>query len=116
MGVMGNIFGFMADFGNYESRKVARFDADWGFVSTAEISDSDAPFETAVCHSSYRDDGKMVIVENYYSREDAEAGHAKWVKKMTAKRLPKKLVEAGLSGIGQLCNALGGPEEYPRRD
>lgn len=54
----------------YEQRKVARFEKDGFMVDTAAVNDSEHPFETAVEHPNYND-GKMVIVEEYDSKEEA---------------------------------------------
>ena len=109
------MFEFIMDMGTYSTRKVGRDNFDWGFVSTAQVSDGSKPYETAVCHDRYRDDGNMVIVENYDNKEEALKGHKKWVKKMTAKKLPSKLVDCNNSEIGQLCDAFGCDNEYPLR-
>lgn len=109
------MFGFLNDYGNYEARKVGRDNFDWGFVSSCRVSDGAKPYETAVKHSRYRSDG-MVIVEAYETKEEALAGHKKWVKKMTGKKLPAKLVDCNNSELGQLIEALGGDNEYPLLD
>ena len=110
---MNNLFGFMKDFGNYNERKVARFpegSTEW-LVDTAAVSDSDQPFETAVKHPAFND-GKMVIVELYPTRADAEKGHARWVKKMTAKKLPLSLEDVSSCGAAQMLDALGASRKF----
>lgn len=107
------MFGFEM-MGNYDNRKVGRNDFPWGMISTAYVTDGDKDYETAVLHEEYND-GKMVIVENYDTKEEANAGHTKWVKKMTGKRLPAALVECNNSGIAQMCAAFGGEKKYPRK-
>lgn len=92
-------------FGDYERRKVGRFDAEWGFVSTALVTDADKPYETAVKHRDYNDD-KIVIVEAYDTKEHAETGHAQWVSAMTTIPLPDFLVDKGLSEVSQLCDVF----------
>lgn len=92
-------------FGDYERRKVGRFDAEWGFVSTAFVTDADKPYETAVKHRDYNY-GKIVIVEAYDTKEQAEAGHAQWISTMTTQPLPDFLVDKGESGISQLCDSF----------
>jgi len=91
----------MAD--NYEDRKVAKFERGNLFISTARVTDSTEPYETAVAHPQYNK-GELVIVEMYNTKEDAKAGHKKWVKLMTAKKLPKKLNDVSTSEIKQLLN------------
>jgi hypothetical protein len=109
------MFNFFMDMGNYEDRKVARFDADWGMVSTARVSDGRQPYETAVCHKQYNDD-KIVIVEAYDSVDEAKKGHERWVKTMTSKRLPKELVDCCNAEVGQFAEALGAPTTFKRKE
>lgn len=90
---------------NYNSRKVGRFDADWGFVSTAYVTDASKPYETAVKHRDYNN-GLMVIVEPYDTKEEAEVGHARWVQTMTTEPLPDQLVDRGLSGVSELVDVF----------
>ena len=101
-------FLFAAD---YSSRVVGRDDFDWGFVSTASVTDGDHPYETAVSSRLYEDeDGEtdsMIIVEAYDSHEDAEAGHAKWVEIMTSESPPNELIDCENAAIGQLLGAFG---------
>jgi hypothetical protein len=97
---------FMKDVGTYESRKVARDDFPWGFVSTARVNDGDKPYETAVKHDRY-DHTKMVIVASYLTAEEATIGHAEWVKRMTADELPPELVDCGNSSVSKMSHALG---------
>lgn len=91
--------------GNYEERKVARYEKDGLFISTAMVTDGDDPYETAVAHPQYND-GIMVIVESYPTKAAAKRGHAKWLKRMTAKRLPKQLVDCRNSWASKLCGDL----------
>lgn len=98
------MFSFYQMAGNYEDRKVGRDDFDWGFVSTAEVCDGVKPYETVVEHNRY---GKMVIVENYDTKEEAQQGHTKWVNTMTSDDLPKVLVDCNNSGVAQFGAALG---------
>src|SRR5688572_17740829 len=108
------MFNFFQMGGTYESRKVARDDYGWGFISTAQVNDGSKPYETAVKHTDYND-GSMVIVENYDTKGEAQAGHAKWVTTMTAKTLPKTLVDCANADIAQMCEAIGGKMEFPRK-
>lgn len=105
------MFNFFGMAGNYEARKIDRFDADWGFVSTASVSDGSQPYETGISHEKYKDGG-VIVVEAYSTREAAQAGHNRWVKKMTAKNLPAKLVDCCNAEIGQFAAAIGGKEAF----
>lgn len=96
---------------DYESRKVGRFDAAWGFVSTAYVNDAEQPYETAVKHKNYNN-GKMVIVQTYDTKENAKSGHVHWVEVMTGEALPERLVDRGTSGISQLVDAFSGDNEW----
>jgi hypothetical protein len=99
---------------NYEDRKVGRFDAGWGFISTAYVTDASKPYETAVEHPEYNN-GKMVIVETYDTTQEARAGHDRWVETMTSDPLPDRLVDQGLSGIAEMIDAVGGEEWRVRK-
>ena len=55
---------------NYESRSLGRYEEDNLFVSTALVTDSDDPYETAIAHPFYNE-GTIVIVETYDSKDDA---------------------------------------------
>lgn len=72
---MFNFF-LMAD--SYESRKVARDEFEINgvevAVSTAEVTDSDDPYETCLFF-----DGKGKVVEMYDDRSSASKGHDRWV-------------------------------------
>ncbi len=99
------MFGFeMA--GNYDSRKVDRFEDGPMFVSTAMVTDSEKPYETAICHPEYNN-GKIVIVETYDSRKAAQNGHARWVSKMTASELPETITDASGAFVASLADAFG---------
>jgi hypothetical protein len=104
------MFDFILDIGNYESRRVGRWDSECGkkMVSTAAVSDGDHPYETAFKHPEYNGGG-MVIVEAYDSRSDALAGHERWVKTMTDGPLPDVLVDCCNDGISKLCSDLRFP-------
>jgi hypothetical protein len=108
------VFEFMLDIGNYEERKVGRFEAPWGFVSTVRVSDGAKPYETAVAHKDYMSSG-MVIVEAYDTKEEAALGHAKWVTTMTSSPLPSSLKDCANAGIAALGEALfdDWEDEYP---
>ena len=103
------MFNFLDMMDTYEERKVASFEKDDLFVSTVRVTDSVEPYETAICYPKYNE-GKLVIVEMYDTKEEAEAGHKKWVTLMTAKKLPEKLTDVSTSEIKQLLNLL---EEKP---
>lgn len=93
----------MSMMGNYEERKVGHYKKNGVFVSTCLVTDSDQPYETAVAHRRYNN-GNMMIVEMYKTVEDAKAGHKKWVKTMTGKRLPKTIFDRSTSDIAKLMD------------
>lgn len=105
------MFDFLLMADNYEQRKVARFDADWGFISTAYVNDAARPYETAVEHRQYND-GKMVIVAAYDTKEEAQAGHNHWVRVMTADTLPDRLVDRGEAELAELVDVFRGDNEW----
>ena len=96
-------FDFMDMGGSYEERCVGRYDDEnvGLMVSTASVNDGAYPFETAVAHPKYND-GDMVIVEAYDTKEDAKAGHDRWETVMTARELPEQLVDCLNSEVSQM--------------
>ena len=102
--MFSNLLGMM---GNYEDRMIGRYECGDVIVSTALVTDADYTYETAVAHHSYND-GEWVVVAGYDSKEDAGAGHAKWIKKMTSDRLPKSLCDRGGATIAKLCDEFAG--------
>lgn len=101
------MFGFLSMMENYADRKVDRYEKGKLFVSTARVTDSSKPFETAVSHPNY-DGGKIVIVELYDTLKGAQAGHKKWVRTMTAKKLPKSLRDVSTADVAAFCDAVNG--------
>ena len=100
-----DLFGFsMLD--SYEDRKVACYKQDDVFISTAAITDSDQPYETAIGHPKYND-AKLIIVEMYDTKGEAQAGHKRWVTTMTGEQLPSVLKDVSSSGIASFANAFG---------
>ena len=94
----------MAD--TYEDRKIARLDGkNELLVSTAMVTDSEQPFETAIAHPNYNT-GQIIIVEMYNTKSDAEKGHSKWVKLMTAKKLPDKLLDVSTASIAVMLDVV----------
>ena len=101
------LFDFVLDIDTYAQRKIDRYEGKDGLmVDTCAVSDSNKPYETAVKHSAY-DDGKWIIVELYATKQEAEKGHNKWVKRMTTGKLPEILRDVSTAGVTFLCDALG---------
>ena len=111
------LFDFLKDMGNYEERKVDRYDGEEGLcIDTARVSDSKKPFETGIEHPSYND-GKWVIVETYDTKEAAETGHNIWVEKMTAEELPKELVDMSSAEVAELAfEVCGGSRVFVKKE
>lgn len=99
------MFEFLSMAGNYDSRKVDRYEEGDLLVSTANVIDSDHPYETAISHPNYNDDD-FVIVEEYDEIGDAREGHNKWVKLMTAEKLPETLKDVSTAEVAKLRNDL----------
>ena len=98
------MFEFLMDQGNYSDRKVDRYNGEEGvMVSTAAVSDGREPFETAVQHPDYNE-GKMVIVECYATKELAQVGHDKWQERVEKETLPKVLTDCQNSEVSQFCD------------
>lgn len=110
--MMNNSFLSMMD--NYDERKVERYDdKDGRMVSTAAVTDGKHPYETAIEHSEYAK-GNMIIVEAYNTREEAVAGHARWVTTITKGPLPKEIKDCLNSGVSQLSSAAGNNYTFKR--
>jgi hypothetical protein len=91
---------------DYEDRLVAREDINPAtFVMTVKVYDGALPYETGVKHPEYNG-GRVVGVEAYATREEAEVGHAKWVGIMKSDSLPDELVECCNAEIMQLYDVI----------
>lgn len=99
------IFGFMSMMTTYEQRKIERYNSKDFFVSTAMVTDSTQPYETAVCHKKYNNN-KVIIVQMYNTKKVARLGHKKWVKKMSAKKLPSTLKDVSTATIIKLAKVF----------
>lgn len=110
------MFGFLNDIGNYESRKVDCWGSEDGkkMVSTAAVSDGRQPFETAFQHPEYND-GYMVIVEAYGTREAALEGHGRWLKIMLEGPLPQELRDCCNAGVAQVLESIDGDSLVHKR-
>ena len=76
----------------YDQRKVDLFEGKNLKISTAAVTDSPNPYETAINHIDYND-GEWIIVEEYKTKEEARKGHNKWVLMMTKQELPNMLID-----------------------
>ena len=72
----------------YEDRKVDRYEGDGFTIDTCSVVDAPKSFETGIRHPRYKGTDDWMIVEYYDTREEAQAGHDKWVKQMTDETLP----------------------------
>lgn len=100
------LFDFLQDLGNHEERKVDTYEVGDVFVDTCAVSDSEQPYETAIAHPRYNN-GTMIIVQTYNTKEQAQKGHNKWVKKMTAKDLPKAIKDVSTAGVIKFAAVFG---------
>ena len=106
------MFDFLDMISNYESRAIDRYEDDSLIIDTCSVTDANQPYETGICHPAYNN-GDWVIVEMYDTREEAQAGHDRWVKTMTMKDLPKALRDCGSATIAQLVDiACPGDEDW----
>lgn len=98
---------FMGMADNYEDRKIDRWESKDGLqmVDTCTVNDGRKPYETAVLHPDYNN-GKMVIVECYDTKDDAQIGHDKWLNLVLNNKLPSALVDCANSEISQLCEQV----------
>lgn len=99
------MFEFVFDVGNYSERVVGRYDSEDStiMVSTARVSDGRDPYETAVKHPEYND-GRMVIVESYQTKDEAASGHASWLEAVLKDALPEILVDCQNSHISTMLD------------
>lgn len=105
---MNGLFGFLADVGNYDQRKVARYEEGDTIISTAFASDAGG-YETAVRDPRWNG-GDWVIVQPYDTRAEAESGHAEWVAMLTRPDAPRVLRDRSRSPIAEMIDDLGGDE------
>lgn len=98
------MFDFLSMADNYESRKVGLHKAGDLVVSTAAVTDGEHPYETAVKHPDYNGNS-LIIVESYDSKEDAQAGHDRWISTMSAEPLPDFLQDCQNSKISAFLKA-----------
>jgi hypothetical protein len=107
------MFQFMQMAGNYNTRRVARYEESGIVISTAYVNDGKKDYETAVLHSKYNN-GSWIIVGGYATKEEAQTGHDEWVKIMTAKKLPNYLDDCSNAEISQMAEALGCSRRFER--
>jgi len=99
------MFDFMNMMDNYKDRKVANYSKEGLTIDTCAVSDSSKAYETAVEHPLYNN-GRWVVVELYDTKKEAKAGHSKWVKIMTKKKLPTSLKDVSTANITKLVDAV----------
>lgn len=106
------MFEFLMDTDNYDDRCVGRFDDEQKgtMVSTAMVSDGKEPYETAIIYPGFND-GDMMIVEAYSSKDRAKKGHSKWLKKVKSGNLPDTIEDCMNA---KLCSLLDEPIVYNR--
>lgn len=100
------MFNFTDMLNNYEDRKVDMFEKDDLCIDTCLVTDGDLNYETAIAHKNYNG-GELIIVEAYPDEESAQEGHNKWVKIMTADKLPEVLKDCLNSTISKLNKEIG---------
>jgi hypothetical protein len=99
------MFDFLNMAFDQESRKVDHTEINGALIDTCMVTDSTRSYETAVAHPDYGD-GSWIIVESYDTKDEAEAGHEKWVKIFT-NNLPNVLHDVNDCEIRKLGKALG---------
>jgi len=102
-------FIFMAD--NYDERAVARYEEGDVFVDTCRVYDSAQPYETAVGHPEYNN-GNLIIVQLYDTKEEAQIGHDFWVKNMTTEPLPDIIKDVSTAIIMELVDAFSDNDDH----
>ena len=109
------MFDFLRMAENYEDREIGRWDSEDGLqmISTAVVDDGHKPIETAVQHPDYNN-GKMIIVECYDTKEEAQKGHKKWLKMVLENKLPSALIDCRNAKISQIIDMVGGEMAFER--
>lgn len=107
------MFEFLHMAGNYDSRKVARYeDGEKNIIiSTAFVNDSSFPYETAIKHPEYNE-GYFIIVENYNDEISAKEGHKKWEQLYLEDNLPDPLIDIGESGCSKILDIVSEDESH----
>ena len=77
---------------NYKERVVDNYSKNDVIIDTVWVDDSEYVYETGICHPRYNN-GNWIIVETCDTIEEAQEGHNKWVKIMTADKLPDKIID-----------------------
>ena len=90
---------------NYEDRKIDNTEVNGAIIDTCSVTDTEAGFETAIIHPSYNN-GKWIVVEEYYSKDKAIKGHKEWVK-LFEKELPEELKDVSTCEIVKLAGVFG---------
>lgn len=72
------MLGLLYMIGNYEDRKVDRFESDLFTIDTAAITDRDQAYETAIAHKDFRD-GNWIILGWRQTKEEAQKFHDEMV-------------------------------------
>ena len=111
------LFDFLSMAGNYEDRKVDRYEEGVVMVDTCLVTDSEQPYETAVSHPKFNG-GDLIIVELYDTKEQAQIGHDRWVKTMTVDTLPESIKDVSTAEIAKLGVSRCGDDflgEYERQ-
>lgn len=110
------MFNFLSMAGNYDQRKVENTKINGVEIDTCRVTDSRQPYETALHHPDYNDDG-WIVVEMYYDKDAAIEGHKKWVNLFSdSEHFPESLTDTGTSDIGELANSFGAATKYRRKN
>lgn len=102
-----NIFDMLGNPSARRSDEIFRFEQDEIIVDTCRVADSSKPWETGVYHPSYND-GQCIIVALYDTKEEAKAGHDKWVRIVTAEKLPAQIKDVSDCFWAQLARGVDG--------
>lgn len=106
---------FLSMASNREQCKVDNYEGEDGLViDTCAVSDSEKPYETGVCHPAYNG-GDWIIVELYDTKKEAQIGHMKWEKLMTADTLPENLTDVSSAKIAQLLDIFSIDDSWRKK-
>lgn len=99
------MFDFLKYKDNYDQKKIARDEWDFGYLSTVRVSDGRKPIETALSHPLYND-GNLIIVDCYDTEEEALVGHNAWKEKIVNNNIPDAIVDCCNSELSRVSSEM----------
>lgn len=107
---MSDIFDFWS-MDSHDERVVDHYEVGKLVIDTAAVNDGAKLYETGICHLDYNH-RNWVIVEAYNTKKEAQAGHKRWIAKMTTEPLPEALIDCKNAKITSFADKM---MIYPRK-